>query len=204
MRALGGGPRARGGRGRTCGGGKQGVWWQKAGAWVPARLPACAAPLPLPRPLPALPDPPPPPSSPQTTPAAHRLYKIALQRHFTRGRRTNQVAAACLYLVCRQDGKPFLLIDFSDALQVGMSVCAAGVGGRCGVGASGGRRMRWLACSASWCVPRAATALSHGHHPLTPHTPTLSHLQINVFTLGAVFLQLAKQLRLETHPMFAK
>lgn len=29
-----------------------------------------------------------------------------------------QVAAACLYLVCRQDAKPFLLIDFSDALQV--------------------------------------------------------------------------------------
>ena len=50
---------------------------------------------------------------------AHRLYKIALQRGFTRGRRTNQVAAACLYLVCRQDSKPFLLIDFSDSLQVG-------------------------------------------------------------------------------------
>ncbi|EFN55262.1 hypothetical protein CHLNCDRAFT_57908 [Chlorella variabilis] len=76
--------------------------------------------------------------------AAHRLYKLALQRGFTRGRRTNQVAAACVYLVCRQDSKPFLLIDFSDALQ------------------------------------------------------------INVFTLGAVFLQLAKLLRLTEHPMFAK
>jgi transcription factor IIIB subunit 2 len=76
--------------------------------------------------------------------SAHRLYKIALQRGFTRGRRTNQVAAACLYLVCRQDSKPFLLIDFSDVLQ------------------------------------------------------------INVFTLGAVFLQLAKLLRVTEHPMFAK
>jgi transcription factor IIIB subunit 2 len=76
--------------------------------------------------------------------AAHRLYRLALQRGFTRGRRTSQVAAACLYLVCRQDAKPFLLIDFSDALQV------------------------------------------------------------NVFTLGAVFLQLAKLLRLEEHPLFAK
>lgn len=75
---------------------------------------------------------------------AHRLYRLALQRGFTRGRRTNQVAAACLYLVCRQDGKPFLLIDFSDALQV------------------------------------------------------------NVFTLGGVFLQLTKLLRLEEHPMFSK
>ena len=77
-------------------------------------------------------------------PAAHRLYKLALTHGFTRGRRTNQVAAAALYLVCRQDSKPFLLIDFSDALQV------------------------------------------------------------NVFTLGAVFLQLAKLLRLNEHPMFAK
>ncbi|KAL4445344.1 hypothetical protein ABPG77_011169 [Micractinium sp. CCAP 211/92] len=76
--------------------------------------------------------------------SAHRLYKIALERGFTRGRRTNQVAAACLYLLCRQDSKPFLLIDFSDALQV------------------------------------------------------------NVFTLGAVFLQLAKLLRLTEHPMFSK
>lgn len=83
-----------------------------------------------------------PPFFPGT--AAHRLYKIALQRGFTRGRRTNQVAAACLYLICRQDAKPFLLIDFSDALQV------------------------------------------------------------NVFTLGAVFLQLAKLLRITEHPMFAK
>jgi transcription factor IIIB subunit 2 len=75
---------------------------------------------------------------------AHRLYKIALQRGFTRGRRTAQVAGACLYLICRQDAKPFLLIDFSDALQV------------------------------------------------------------NVFTLGAVFLQLAKLLRVADHPTFAK
>jgi hypothetical protein len=53
-----------------------------------------------------------------------------------------QVAAACLYILCRQDGKPFMLIDFSDALQ------------------------------------------------------------INVFTLGAVFLQLCKRLRLQNHAMF--
>ena len=29
-----------------------------------------------------------------------------------------QVAAACLYIICRQDNKPFMLIDFSDQLQV--------------------------------------------------------------------------------------
>lgn len=57
--------------------------------------------------------------------AAHRLYKLGLQRGFTRGRRTAQVAAACLYVVCRQDEKPFLLIDFSDALQVNVFTLGA-------------------------------------------------------------------------------
>jgi transcription factor IIIB 90 kDa subunit len=33
-----------------------------------------------------------------------------------------QVAAACLYIVCRQDEKPYMLIDFSDALQVGQQL----------------------------------------------------------------------------------
>lgn len=76
--------------------------------------------------------------------SAHRVYKLALQKGFTRGRRTSHVAAACLYLLCRQDDKPFFLIDFSDALQV------------------------------------------------------------SVFSLGAVFLQLAKLLRLENQPQFTK
>ena len=76
--------------------------------------------------------------------SAHRVYKLALQKGFTRGRRTSHVAAACLYLLCRQDDKPFFLIDFSDILQV------------------------------------------------------------SVFSLGAVFLQLAKLLRLENQPQFTK
>ena len=54
------------------------------------------------------------------------------------------MAAACLYVVCRQEGKPFMLIDFSDALQ------------------------------------------------------------INVYQLGAVWLQLCRLLCLEEHPMFSK
>lgn len=97
--------------------------------------------------------------------AAHRLYRLALQQGFTKGRRVNQVrgasgvrgglaccartvsllplvachragrrpgaqlanspspgpqvAAACLYIICRQEEKPFMLIDYSDLLQVG-------------------------------------------------------------------------------------
>ena len=52
------------------------------------------------------------------TDAAHRLYKLALTHGFTRGRRVNQVAATCLYIVCRQENKPLMLIDFSDHLSV--------------------------------------------------------------------------------------
>jgi transcription factor IIIB subunit 2 len=35
------------------------------------------------------------------TTQAHRFYTIALERNFTRGRRTQQVAASCIYIVCR-------------------------------------------------------------------------------------------------------
>ena len=35
----------------------------------------------------------------------------------TRSRRSNIVAATCLYMACRIEMKPFLLIDFADAIQ---------------------------------------------------------------------------------------
>eukprot|EP00873_Tetraselmis_striata_P036499 jgi/Tetstr1/456763/TSEL_043460.t1 len=76
--------------------------------------------------------------------AAHRLYRLALQHNFTRGRRTNQVAAACMYIVCREENRPFMMIDFSDTLQ------------------------------------------------------------INIFTLGVVFLQLCQLLRLQDHPVLTR
>ena len=57
--------------------------------------------------------------------AAHRLYKLAVQRNFTRGRRTTQVAGACLYIVCRQENKPFMLIDISDLLVTNVYVLGA-------------------------------------------------------------------------------
>lgn len=75
---------------------------------------------------------------------ASKFYEIALTRNFTRGRRADQVAAACLYIACRENNKPFLLIEFSEILRV------------------------------------------------------------NVYVLGAVFLQLCKLLRLEEHPFIQK
>nr|XP_043632122.1 transcription factor IIIB 60 kDa subunit-like [Erigeron canadensis] len=49
---------------------------------------------------------------------ATKYYQIAVERGFTRGRRTSQVAAACLYVACRELEKPFLLIEFSSELGV--------------------------------------------------------------------------------------
>ncbi|KZV27395.1 transcription factor IIIB 60 kDa subunit [Dorcoceras hygrometricum] len=69
---------------------------------------------------------------------------IALERNFTRGRRKDQVEAACLYIACRENKKPYLLIEFSE------------------------------------------------------------HLRINVYVLGAVFLQLCKLLSLQEHPIVQK
>ncbi|KAL5575404.1 hypothetical protein UlMin_017103 [Ulmus minor] len=43
------------------------------------------------------------------------LYKVAVERNFTRGRNTRNVAIACIYIACRtsEPPKPYLLIDFS-------------------------------------------------------------------------------------------
>ncbi|CAD7698417.1 unnamed protein product [Ostreobium quekettii] len=60
-----------------------------------------------------------------TIEASLRLYKLAVHRGFLRGRRAAQVAASCIYIICRQDKKPFLLIDFSDALRINLFVLGA-------------------------------------------------------------------------------
>ncbi|KMT16720.1 hypothetical protein BVRB_3g050040 [Beta vulgaris subsp. vulgaris] len=75
---------------------------------------------------------------------ALRFYEIALEKNFVRGRRAEHVAAACLYIACRDKNKPFLLIEFSESLRV------------------------------------------------------------NVYVLGAVFLQLCKVLHLQEHPIVQK
>ncbi|BAF17061.1 transcription factor IIIB 60 kDa subunit isoform X1 [Oryza sativa Japonica Group] len=56
---------------------------------------------------------------------AHRYYTLAVDKNFTRGRRTTHVAAACLYIACRQSKKAYLLIDFSDHLQISVYVLGA-------------------------------------------------------------------------------
>jgi len=49
---------------------------------------------------------------------AHRWYGLALQHQFTRGRKGPSVLAACLYIVCRQERTPHMLLDFADVLSL--------------------------------------------------------------------------------------
>ncbi|EGO23148.1 hypothetical protein SERLADRAFT_371381 [Serpula lacrymans var. lacrymans S7.9] len=51
--------------------------------------------------------------------AATRLYTLAVEHKFTKGRKSLNVAAVCLYVACRQkETRNYMLIDFSDLLQV--------------------------------------------------------------------------------------
>lgn len=51
--------------------------------------------------------------------SASRLYSLAVEHKFTKGRKAMNVVAVCLYVACRQKGtRSLMLIDFSDLLQV--------------------------------------------------------------------------------------
>lgn len=49
---------------------------------------------------------------------SQRLYKLAQSKNWVQGRHTSHVVAAAMYIVCRKEKTPHLLIDFSDVLQV--------------------------------------------------------------------------------------
>lgn len=46
------------------------------------------------------------------------FYKMALNRHLTRGRKQAHNHAACVYITCRTEGTAHMLIDISDILQI--------------------------------------------------------------------------------------
>ncbi|KAF8891806.1 hypothetical protein BD779DRAFT_1799037 [Infundibulicybe gibba] len=51
--------------------------------------------------------------------AATRMYTLAVEHKFTKGRKSLNVVAVCLYVACRQkETRTYMLIDFSDLLQV--------------------------------------------------------------------------------------
>jgi transcription factor IIIB subunit 2 len=49
-----------------------------------------------------------------TIEAGKRFYKLAYDKNFIQGRNTSDVAGMCLYIACRKEKTPHLLIDFSD------------------------------------------------------------------------------------------
>jgi len=49
---------------------------------------------------------------------AFHFFKLALNKHLTRGRKSSHVIAACVYITCRTESTPHMLIDFSDILQI--------------------------------------------------------------------------------------
>ncbi|XP_068610259.1 BRF1 RNA polymerase III transcription initiation factor subunit b [Brachionichthys hirsutus] len=53
---------------------------------------------------------------------AFNFFKMVVSKHLTRGRKSEHVIAACLYLVCRTEGTPHMLLDLSDLLQVNVYI----------------------------------------------------------------------------------
>ncbi|KAF4070796.1 hypothetical protein AMELA_G00277610 [Ameiurus melas] len=47
---------------------------------------------------------------------------MVVSKHLTRGRKMAHIIAACLYLVCRTEGTPHMLLDLSDLLQVNVYI----------------------------------------------------------------------------------
>lgn len=50
--------------------------------------------------------------------AAMRWYNLALQFNFTKGRKRETLLAACLYITCREEETPHMLIDFAGVLRI--------------------------------------------------------------------------------------
>ncbi|CAD7930626.1 unnamed protein product [Amoebophrya sp. A25] len=48
---------------------------------------------------------------------ALRIFNLAVDKQFNKGRKNMLLAAACLYIVCRSNRSPHLLIDFADACE---------------------------------------------------------------------------------------
>ncbi|CAK8678318.1 unnamed protein product [Clavelina lepadiformis] len=52
------------------------------------------------------------------TDTAFNFFKMAIMRRLSRGRRIKHIVAACLYMTCRTESTPHMLLDFSDITQV--------------------------------------------------------------------------------------
>ena len=55
---------------------------------------------------------------------AQRLFSLAVDAKFNKGRRSEYIIASCLYLQCRRQRHPQMLIDFSERLGVRISTAS--------------------------------------------------------------------------------
>ncbi|RPA86452.1 cyclin-like protein [Ascobolus immersus RN42] len=53
---------------------------------------------------------------------ADRWFKLALTHNFLKGRKIAYVVAVCLYISCKKEKQPHMLIDFSDMLRINVFV----------------------------------------------------------------------------------
>ncbi|CAM9397339.1 unnamed protein product, partial [Ectocarpus fasciculatus] len=53
---------------------------------------------------------------------AARLFALCVTQNYVQGRKTMNIVAACVYIVCRQNHFPIMLIDISDKLAVNVYV----------------------------------------------------------------------------------
>jgi len=57
--------------------------------------------------------------------AAKRVYELAQENNFTQGRHSKVVAGSALYIICRKEKLPYMLIDFADVLGTSLYSLAA-------------------------------------------------------------------------------
>lgn len=60
--------------------------------------------------------------TPRHAESALRLFRLAVERNFHKGRRMVNVCCACLYVVVRIERTPHMLIDFSDVVETNVYV----------------------------------------------------------------------------------
>lgn len=54
------------------------------------------------------------------TEGALRLFRVAVERNFHKGRSMANVCCACLYILCRMERTPHMLLDFADVLETNL------------------------------------------------------------------------------------
>lgn len=69
--------------------------------------------------------------APRCAESGMRLFQLAAEQQFHKGRRLSVVCAAALYVVCRMDRSPHMLLDFSDVLETNVYTLGRAVGKFC-------------------------------------------------------------------------